>query len=371
MSAAGPPQGANDREHMRRALDLAARGLFTSTPNPRVGCVLVRDGRVIGEGWHERAGEAHAEVGALAEAQARGEATRGATLYVTLEPCNHYGRTPPCTDGLLAAGIGRVVAAMRDPNAIASRGGERLAAAGIAVEYGLCEDDARELNAGWIKRITAGRPWLRVKIAASLDGKTALDNGTSQWITGPAARADGHRWRARSCAILTGIGTVLQDDPRLTVRDVETPRQPLKVIVDRHGETPENARVLASDALVISAETPRVTWPGRVESVILRGPDGRVDLDGMLKLLAERGINEVHVEAGAKLNGALLAAGRIDELLIYLAPSLLGDPARGMFALPAPLSRLAERVPLSIRTVDRIGEDWRILARVLERSADV
>jgi len=364
MSAAGPTQGANDREHMRRALDLAARGLNTTTPNPRVGCVIVRDGRVIGEGWHERAGEAHAEVRALAEVRARGESARGATIYVTLEPCNHTGRTPPCTNALLAAGIGRAVIAMRDPNPAAARGAERLVAAGVAVEHGLFEDEARELNVGWIKRMQVGRPWVRVKIAASLDGRTALDSGASQWITGPAARADGHRWRARACAILTGIGTVLQDDPQLTVREVETPRQPLKVVVDRHGELPANARVLESgDVLVVSAETPRNPWPANARSVVLRGPDGRVDLERMLVLLAEQGINEIHVEAGAKLNGALLAAGRVDELLLYLAPCLLGDPARGMFALPAPLSRLAERVPILIRTVDRIGEDWRILAR--------
>ncbi|TMH57057.1 MAG: bifunctional diaminohydroxyphosphoribosylaminopyrimidine deaminase/5-amino-6-(5-phosphoribosylamino)uracil reductase RibD, partial [Betaproteobacteria bacterium] len=200
-----------DREHMRRALDLAARGLFTTTPNPRVGCVIVREGRVIGEGWHERAGEAHAEVRALADVQSRGETARGATIYVTLEPCNHTGRTPPCTDALLAAGIARAVIAMRDPNPVAGRGAERLAAAGVAVEHGLFEDEARELNVGWIKRIQEGRPWVRVKIAASLDGRTALENGASQWITGAAARADGHRWRARACAILTGIGTVLQD----------------------------------------------------------------------------------------------------------------------------------------------------------------
>ena len=252
---------SDDREHMRRALDLAARGLFTTTPNPRVGCVIVREGRVIGEGWHERAGEAHAEVRALADVQSRGETARGATIYVTLEPCNHTGRTPPCTDALLAAGIARAVIAMRDPNPVAGRGAERLAAAGVAVEHGLFEDEARELNVGWIKRIQEGRPWVRVKIAASLDGRTALENGASQWITGAAARADGHRWRARACAILTGIGTVLQDDPQLTVRDVETPRQPLKVIVDRHGEVPANSRVLAGGALVISAETPQITWP--------------------------------------------------------------------------------------------------------------
>jgi diaminohydroxyphosphoribosylaminopyrimidine deaminase/5-amino-6-(5-phosphoribosylamino)uracil reductase len=355
-----------DREHMRRALELAARGLFTTTPNPRVGCVIVGDGRVIGEGWHERTGEAHAEVRALADVAARGATARGATAYVTLEPCNHTGRTPPCTDALLAAGVARVVAAMRDPYLPAAGGADRLAAAGVEVDHGLLEADARELNVGWIKRVQHGRPWVRVKIAASLDGRTALDNGESRWITGAEARADGHRWRARACAILTGIGTVQQDDPQLTVREVQTSRQPLKVIVDRHGELPVGARVLeGGNILVVSAETPRTAWPANVESVVLRGADGRVDLERMLALLAEREINELHVEAGAKLNGALLAAGLVDELLVYLAPCLLGDPARGMFALPAPLTRLAGRVPLSIQDVDRLGEDWRILARVL------
>jgi len=355
-----------DREHMRRALELAARGLFTTTPNPRVGCVIVGDGRVIGEGWHERTGEAHAEVRALADVAARGATARGATAYVTLEPCNHTARTPPCTDALLAAGVTRVVAAMRDPYLPAAGGADRLAAAGVEVDHGLLEAEARELNVGWIKRVQHGRPWVRVKIAASLDGRTALDNGESRWITGAEARADGHRWRARACAILTGIGTVQQDDPQLTVREVQTSRQPLKVIVDRHGELPVGARVLeGGNILVVSAETPRTAWPANVESVVLRGADGRVDLERMLALLAEREINELHVEAGAKLNGALLAAGLVDELLVYLAPCLLGDPARGMFALPAPLTRLAGRVPLSIQDVDRLGEDWRILARVL------
>jgi diaminohydroxyphosphoribosylaminopyrimidine deaminase/5-amino-6-(5-phosphoribosylamino)uracil reductase len=355
----------HDREHMGRALELAARGLFTTTPNPRVGCVIVRDDRVIGEGWHERAGEAHAEVRALAAAAAAGETARGATAYVTLEPCNHTGRTPPCSDALLAAGVARVVAAMRDPYLPATGGAERLAAAGVEIDHGLLESEARELNLGWIKRVQEGRPWVRVKIAASLDGRTALDNGESRWITGAEARADGHRWRARACAILTGIGTVQQDDPQLTVREVQTSRQPLKVIVDRHGELPLSARVLESgDVLVVSADAPRTTWPANVESVVLRGADGRVDLERMLALLAEREINELHVEAGAKLNGALLASGLVDELLVYLAPCVIGDPARGMFALPAPLTRLAGRTPLSIQSVDAIGEDWRVLARV-------
>src|SRR5215831_645742 len=209
-----------DREHMRRALELAARGLFTTMPNPRVGCVIVRDGRVIGEGWHERAGEDHAEVRALADVRTRGESSRGATLYVTLEPCNHFGRTAPCSEALASAGVARVVCAMQDPDSAAAGGMKRLRAAGITVDCGLLEDEARELNVGWLKRLRDGRPWMRVKIAASLDGRTALENGASQWITGVAARADGHRWRARADAILTGIGTVAQDDPQLTVRAV-------------------------------------------------------------------------------------------------------------------------------------------------------
>ncbi len=354
-----------ERGHMRRALELAERGLFTTTPNPRVGCVIVRDGRAIGEGWHERAGEAHAEIRALEDVRARGESARGATLFVTLEPCNHFGRTPPCTEALIAAGIERVVVALRDPNSLAAGGAERLSAAGIVVDSGLLEDEAHELNVGWIKRVREGRPWVRVKIAASLDGRTALDDGSSRWITGAEARADGHRWRARACAILTGIGTVLQDDPELTVRAVETPRQPLKVVVDRHGELPAKARLLErGSVLVVSAEAPRNAWPANVESVRLPGPDGRVDLQAMLQLLAERELNEIHVEAGAKLNGALLAAGLVDELLLYIAPCILGDPARGMFALPSPLGQLAARVPLSVRGHKRIGEDWRIVARV-------
>ncbi|HEV2685471.1 MAG TPA: bifunctional diaminohydroxyphosphoribosylaminopyrimidine deaminase/5-amino-6-(5-phosphoribosylamino)uracil reductase RibD, partial [Actinomycetota bacterium] len=240
-----------------------------------------------------------------------------------------------------------------------------LRTARMKVDCGLFEDEARELNPGWIKRLREGHPWVRVKIAASLDGKTALEGGASQWITSPAARADGHRWRARACAIVTGIGTVRQDDPQLTVREVETRRQPLKVVVDRHGELPAHARLLErGDVLVVSAEAPKSTWPANVESVVLRGADGRVDLHRMLHFLGEREINEIHVEAGAKLNGALLAAGLVDELLLYLAPRLLGDPARGMFALPAPLSQLASSVRLVIRDVQRIGEDWRIVARV-------
>ncbi len=356
----------DDRAFMARALELAERGLYTTTPNPRVGCVLVRDGRIVGEGWHQRAGGPHAEVAAIADALARGGDARGATAYVTLEPCNHEGRTPPCTEALLATGVARVVAAMSDPYPPAAHGADRLRAAGVEVRVGLFEDRAREINLGWLMHVEHGRPWVRVKIAASLDGRTALENGASQWITGEEARADGHRWRARACAILTGIGTVQHDDPQLTVRAIETPRQPVKVVVDRHGELSTNARLLADgDVIVVTASTPKTAWPGHVRTLILPDRDGRIDLAAMMSALAAEEINELHVEAGARLNGALLAAGLVDELLVYLAPCLLGDGARGMFALPAPLERLAYRTPLRIVGVDPVGTDWRILARVV------
>ncbi len=355
---------------MTRALVLAERGLFTTTPNPRVGCVIASDGLVLGEGWHERAGGAHAEVRALDDARAHGNDVRGATAYVTLEPCNHQGRTPPCTSALLAAGIKRVVAAMSDPDPKAAGGADRLRAAGVTVEPGLLEDEARELNVGWLHRLRYGRPWIRVKVAASLDGRTALENGASQWITGEEARADGHRWRARACAILTGIGTVRQDDPRLTVRAIATPRQPLKVVVDRHGDLPAAARVLnGGDVIVVTATKPIGSFPENVQVITVPDGHGRIDLPAMAKALGEREINELHVEAGAKLNGAMLAAGIVDELLLYIAPCLLGDPARGMFALPAPLERLGDRVSLKVRSIDAVGGDWRVVARVEPESA--
>jgi diaminohydroxyphosphoribosylaminopyrimidine deaminase/5-amino-6-(5-phosphoribosylamino)uracil reductase len=325
---------------------------------------------VLGEGWHERAGEAHAEVRALADARARGSDVRGATAYVTLEPCNHQGRTPACTGALLAAGIKRVVAAMNDPDPKASGGADRLKVAGVTVEVGLLEEAARELNIGWIHRLRYGRPWIRVKVAASLDGRTALENGASQWITGEEARADGHRWRARACAILTGIGTVRQDDPQLTVRAIETPRQPLKVIVDRHGDLPTTARVLAGgEVIVVTATRPAASLPENVQVMTVPDRDGRIDLRAMATALGTREINELHVEAGAKLNGAMLAAGIVDELLLYVAPCVLGDPARGMFTLPAPLKGLDERVSLKVRSIDAVGGDWRIVARVEPKSA--
>ena len=359
-----------DRAHMTRALALAERGLFTTTPNPRVGCVIVADGAVIGEGWHERAGEAHAEVNALADARVRGLDPRGATLYATLEPCNHTGRTPPCAEAVIAAGIGRVVAAMADPNPAAAQGAERLRAAGITVDIGLLADEAHELNIGFVSRVTRGQPWVRMKAAASLDGRTALLSGESQWITGEAARADGHRWRARACAILTGIGTVRQDDPQLSVRAATTPRQPLRIVVDRHAETPAIARVLAGDgALIVTAGGRNPGWPSAVQVLELPDADGRVDLRRLMLALGERGINELHVEAGAKLNGALLAAGLVDELLLYLAPCILGDPARGIAQFASGLTRLEDRMALTIHDVARIGDALRVTARVVRKAA--
>jgi diaminohydroxyphosphoribosylaminopyrimidine deaminase / 5-amino-6-(5-phosphoribosylamino)uracil reductase len=360
---------AGNRRLMMRALELARRGLFTTTPNPRVGCVIARGEDVLGEGWHERAGEAHAEVRALQSARALRHDVRGATAYVTLEPCNHHGRTPPCTQALEDAGIRRVVAAMKDPDPVAAHGADRLEAAGVHIDIGLLEHEARELNCGWIKRTERGMPWVRVKIAASIDGRTALHNGSSQWITSEAARADGHFWRARACAILTGIGTVLHDDPRLSVRAVETPRQPIKVIVDRNGDLPPTARLLdGAEVIVVTAIPPRTPWPNNVSVLTLPDADGRIDLPAMLSALSAREINEVHVEAGARLNGALLSAGLVDEILLYLAPCVLGEPARGMFDLPAPIADLADRVALKVSSIDAIGEDWRILARPAHRT---
>src|SRR5512134_849164 len=247
---AGQPSAFSAFDHamMRRALALAEKGLYTATPNPRVGCVLAKGQHVIGEGWHERAGAPHAEANALVQASAT---AKGATAYVTLEPCNHHGRTPPCADALIRAGVVRVVAAMRDPNPQAAKGGDQLAAAGIRFESGLLEEEARELNIGFVSRMTRGRPWVRIKIAATLDGRTALANGRSQWITGPDARRDGHRWRARACAVLTGIGTVKADDPRLTVREVEASRQPLRVVVDSRLEIADSAKIFEQDGVLI------------------------------------------------------------------------------------------------------------------------
>lgn len=356
-----------DRDFMARALALAERGLYTTTPNPRVGCVIVKDGEIVGEGWHEAAGLPHAEVHALREA---GPRARGAAMYVTLEPCSHHGRTPPCADAVVEAGVGRVFAAMQDPNpAVAGNGFSRLRAAGIDVASGLMEGEARELNIGFISRLTRGRPWVRMKIAATLDGRTALANGRSQWITGEAARRDGHHFRARACAVMTGIGTVKDDDPLLSVRLVDTPRQPLKVLVDSRMEVSPDARVVQGGNLlvVVAREDPAKADALRARGaqvVAIPNPQGKTDLPAVLAELANRGVGELHVEAGTRLNGSLLREGCVDELLVYLAPSLIGDSGRGMFSLPE-FTELSQQTPLSIRDVGRIGEDIRVIARVL------
>ena len=344
---------------MQRALALAEKGLYTATPNPRVGCVLVKGEKVVGEGWHEKVGGPHAEARALVQASA---GAKGATAYITLEPCNHYGKTPPCAEAVIKAGLLRVVAAMRDPNPQSKKGGDAISAAGIAFESGLMEEEARELNIGFVSRMTRGRPWVRMKIAASLDGRTALANGKSQWITGAEARKDGHRWRARACAIATGAGTVRADDPRLTVRDVETPRQPLRVVIDSHVETPPQARVLQGEKALVFAAVSGKNLPN-AEIVVLPDAGGKVDLKKMLEELARRGVNELHVEGGVKLNGSLVRAGCVDEFLIYLNPSLLGDSAQGMVNLQE-MTGLDQRIALKLRSVDRIGDDLRLVARL-------
>ena len=356
---------AVDHSMMARALRLAERAMWTTTPNPRVGCVLVRDSWIVGEGWHEKAGEPHAEVHAL---NAAGRRARGATAYVTLEPCSHHGRTPPCAEALIAAGISRVVVAMTDPNPlVAGKGLALLAAAGIETACGLLETEARELNIGFVARMTRGRPWLRLKAAASLDGKTALNNGLSQWITGPDARRDGQRWRARACAILTGIGTVRDDDPQLNVRDFETTRQPLRVVVDSKLETPLSARILQGGPVLIvgaveNAEKIELLRSTGAEVLIFPNAAGKVELKDLLGELGRRGINEVHAEAGFKLNGSLLREGLVDELLLYLAPCLIGHDASGLFNLPE-LTSLDQKRQLKIRDLRQVGENIRILAR--------
>jgi diaminohydroxyphosphoribosylaminopyrimidine deaminase/5-amino-6-(5-phosphoribosylamino)uracil reductase len=359
---------AEDSIWMAQALQLAERGLYSTSPNPRVGCVLARDGKFLAEGWHERAGEPHAEVHAL---RAAGAAARGATAYVTLEPCSHHGRTPPCADALIAAGVARVVIAMQDPNPqVAGQGMARLRNAGIEVECGLMEAAARALNPGFIARMTRGTPWLRSKIAMSLDGRTALNNGASQWITGAAARRDGHYWRARSCAVLTGIGTVLADDAQLTVREVETTRQPLRVVLDSALRMPAAARILQGGGTLIYTATQDAQKISALEQagaevVVLPAAHGKVDLSACLQDMAARGVNEVLVEAGRILNGALLQAGLLDELVLYLAPQLLGDMARGMAQL-GELTQLEQRVELEWQDVRSVGKDLRIVARVVK-----
>lgn len=358
---------AADSRWMAQALRLAERGLNTTSPNPRVGCVLVKNGEVVGEGWHQRAGEPHAEPLAL---RAAGERARGATAYVTLEPCSHFGRTPPCADALIAAGIARVVIAMQDPNPlVAGRGFARLHAAGVAVECGLMEAAARELNVGFVARMTRGMPWVRSKIAASLDGRTALANGVSQWITGPEARQDVQAWRARSCAVLTGVGTVLADDPQLNVRLPGCERQPLRVVVDSQLRTPPSAKILDGGNVLIYTVSENVKKAAVLEAAGAQvvfssgGARSHVDLLAMLRDLARCGINEVLVEAGATLNGALLRSGGVDEVILYLAPQLLGDAARGLASL-GELTALDQGVALGWRDVRQVGNDLRLVARI-------
>jgi diaminohydroxyphosphoribosylaminopyrimidine deaminase/5-amino-6-(5-phosphoribosylamino)uracil reductase len=353
---------------MRQALALAARAVGLSDPNPRVGCVIVADGTIAGRGHTQEAGGPHAEIMALRDAAARGVDVRGATVHVTLEPCSHHGRTPPCADALVEAGVGRVVIALRDPNPLVSgQGAARLAAAGIAVEWGAGGAESHALNIGFVSRMERGRPWLRMKAAVSLDGRTALADGTSQWITGAAARADGHAWRKRAGAVLTGVGTVREDDPRLDVRLVASARQPLRVIVDSRLETPPEARMLRPPGAVlvyaaVDDGARRVALEQRgAEVVLLPSPAGKVDLAAMVGDLGRRGINELHVEAGEKLNASLLAAGLVDELLVYVAPRLLGS-GRGLAAL-GPLARLDDALGFAFVAVDRVGTDLRLLLR--------
>lgn len=358
-----------DYVFMSTALRLAEKGLYSTTPNPRVGCVIVRNEQIVGSGWHERAGQPHAEINALSAA---GEAARGATAYVTLEPCSHYGRTPPCANALVDAGIARVILAMEDPNPMVSgRGCAVLEQAGITVQTGLLQAEAHALNVGFVTRMIHKKPWVRLKTAVSLDGKTALNNGASQWITGEAARQDGHRWRARSCAIVTGIGTVKFDNPQLTVRHVQTSRQPKKVVVDSHLAIPLDAKLLQGGEVFIftanndNQEKKEALSRLGAQVIVLSNAAGAVDLEKMMTMLAtDFGMNEVLVEAGVGLNGALVNTGLVDEMVIFLAPHLLGNNAQGMINLPE-LVHLEQKKALVIQDLRMVGQDIRIVARFL------
>jgi len=377
-----------DRQYMSEALQLARRGLYTTAPNPRVGCVLVRDGQIIGRGWHIRAGEPHAEINALHDAERYFGNARGATAYVTLEPCSHHGKTPPCCEALVAAGISRVVAAMSDPNPlVAGRGLEFLRSAGIATEVGLLEDEARELNIGFISRMERGRPWVRVKLAMSLDGRTAMASGESQWLTGPAARSDVQRLRARSCAIISGVETVLHDNAALSVRAGElnlpdahlldakgiAERQPIRVVLDSQLRLHPPARLFAQPGRLVIAtlNDEQKRWEPLVEAgaQILRLParDGRVDLSALMVWLNEQQCNEVMVESGATLAGAFWRAGYVDWLTLYMAPTLLGSRGRPLIDLP--LEKMREQQRLQIHSMHAIGADWRIDASPLHAGA--
>ena len=366
---------ADDHHHMVRALELARHGLYSTPPNPSVGCVLVRWGQVVGEGFHQRTGEPHAEVIALAEA---GSAARGATAYVTLEPCSHHGRTPPCTEALVAAGVRRVVVAMRDPNPrVDGSGLARLEAAGILTASGLLAGEAAEINRGFVRRMRTGRPWVTLKLGASLDGRTALADGTSKWITGERARSDVQRLRARASAIVTGSGTVVADDPMLTVRDPELEmrgRRPLRVVLDSQLRTPPGAQVLsfADSTLILTrdastAAAVELREAGvQVESVPAAAAG--LDLEAVLDRLGERGCNEVLVEAGPTLAGEFVRLGLVDEIVVYMAPVVLGQAARSLFNLP-PLARMCDRCEFEWRDVARIGDDLRLTLRPKRRAS--
>ena len=355
-----------DHAFMARALELTQRGRDSATPNPAVGCVIVKDGDMIAEGWHERAGEAHAEARALAACSASPE---GATVYVTLEPCSHHGRTPPCADALVAAKVARVVAAMEDPNPkVKGSGAARLRQAGIRVDVGCMQAEAREAHVGFVSRMARGRPWMRLKTAATLDGRIALANGESRWVTGEAARRDVHALRARSCAVLTGIGTVLRDDPRLTVRDVPCMRQPRRVLIDSRLDLPLDAKLLQGEPILVltvsedAGKRKRLEGMG-AEVVVVPRRGEKTDLEAVARLLAQREFNDVMVEAGGKLNGSLVQAGVVDEIVFYLAPKLFGDTAQGMFALPG-LARLDEAITMRIVDVKPLGGDLRVTTRL-------
>ena len=349
---------------MARALALGERGLDTATPNPSVGCVIAKGGRILGEGWHARAGEPHAETKALAACR---ESPEGASAYVTLEPCSHHGRTAPCADALIAARVGRVVAAIEDPNPLVKGSGlARLRAAGIDVASGLLAAEAERLHRGFLSRMSRGRPWIVLKAAASLDGRIALASGESRWITGEDARRDVHRLRRRACAVLTGYGTVAADDPELTVRHVPCERQPRRVVIDNRLETPGQARILSGEPpLIVTASgdpAGRARLEARGAEVVRVASEGaKTDLAAMARLLAERGFNEVLVETGSKLGGSLLRAGVVDEIVLYLAPSLLGDSAQGLFAL-TPLASLGEALRPRVTDVRPVGRDLRLTA---------
>lgn len=371
---------AIDQAMMAKAVKLAARGQYTCMPNPSVGCVITNGDSVVGEGWHQFAGQAHAEVNALEHA---GSEAKDATAYVTLEPCSHYGRTPPCADALIAAGVSQVVYGMTDPNpSVAGQGLEKLRQAGITVDGPILEAEARQLNKGFIKRQEHGLPWVTIKLAMSLDGRTAMESGESQWITGAAARQDVQRLRAKSCAIVTGIGTVLHDDPSLTVRADElgfentaeaekvAARQPLRVVVDSQLKTPADAKVLSSggEVLIVTARAntqQKKAQKNKAEVVCLADNNGQVDLPALLKLLAEKECNNVLVEAGAELAGAFLQAGLVDEFAIYMAPKLLGSSARPLLSLP--FERMDQQVSLDIQDVRQVGDDLRITAKPVVR----